>query len=419
MTTVPELAVAAIFDVDRRQVDHLAEGETGYLVLPHTPFYVESGGQVSDVGVIRSETGAAATVVGMGRLAHGGPRVHRVTVTAGRFTEGDHVTAEVDAARRDATRRNHTATHLLHAALRRVLGTHVKQAGSLVAPDRLRFDFMHFAPISRDEVEAIEKLVNSFVYANHAVVTTVRPTSEAIADGATALFGEKYGDTVRVVSVPTVSLELCGGTHCRATGEIGLFSVVSEGGIAAGVRRIEAATGGGAVEHVLAQSRLLGNVVHSLGSAPDQAVPAIERLQAEVKRLAKEVGDLKVKAALGGGPARDDTFEVAGVRMLTRRLTGLDKTSMRNLADSLRDSLKSGVVVLASEVDDKVSLVVAVTKDLTGRVPAGQVVKAIAPIVGGAGGGRADFAEAGGKDTTKIDAALAESRQVVERLAAK
>ena len=419
MTTVPELAVAAIFDVDRRQVDHLAEGETGYLVLPHTPFYVESGGQVSDVGVIRSETGAAATVVGMGRLAHGGPRVHRVTVTAGRFTEGDHVTAEVDAARRDATRRNHTATHLLHAALRRVLGTHVKQAGSLVAPDRLRFDFMHFAPISRDEVEAIEKLVNSFVYANHAVVTTVRPTSEAIADGATALFGEKYGDTVRVVSVPTVSLELCGGTHCRATGEIGLFSVVSEGGIAAGVRRIEAATGGGAVEHVLAQSRLLGNVVQTLGSAPDQAVPAIERLQAEVKRLAKEVGDLKVKAALGGGPARDDTFEVAGVRMLTRRLTGLDKTSMRNLADSLRDSLKSGVVVLASEVDDKVSLVVAVTKDLTGRVPAGQVVKAIAPIVGGAGGGRADFAEAGGKDTTKIDAALAESRQVVERLAAR
>ena len=418
-TGMPGLPVAALFDVERRQVDHLGEGQTGYVVLPHTPFYVEAGGQVSDTGTLRSDsTGAEALVVAMTRLAHGGPRAHRVTITRGRLQEGETVTALVDSDRRDAVRRNHTATHLLHAALRRVLGPHVKQAGSLVAPDRLRFDFVHFAPITRDELERIERLVNEQVAVNAPVVTEVKATADAMAAGAMALFGEKYGETVRVVSVPSFSMELCGGTHCRATGDIGFFTIGSEGGVAAGVRRIEALTGHGAVEFAISRTRVLDEVLHSLGAPADQAVAVIERLHAEVKRLGREVSDLRVKAALGGGPSRDDSFEVGGVRMVTRQVSGLDKTALRSLSDSLRDSIKSGVVVLASEHDGKVALVVSVTKDLTKRVQAGQVVKAIAPIVGGGGGGRPDFAEAGGKDTSRIAELLDTSRDVVGQMLA-
>ena len=421
MTRVPGLPVLAVFDVDRMQVDCLADGQTGFIVLPHTPFYAEAGGQVSDTGTIHSEaTGATAVVVGMTRLATGGPRAHKVTITHGRIRERDLVAAEVDAAVRDATRRNHTATHLLHAALRRVLGTHVKQMGSLVAPDRLRFDFVHFAPLTREQLEEIERLVNAAIYRNTSVVTEVKATQEAIAAGAMALFGEKYGDTVRVVSVPSFSQELCGGTHCRATGDIGFFTIVSEGGVAAGVRRIEALTGQGAVEHALRRSAMLDEVLATLNVAPDQAVAAIEKLQHEAKRLTREVSELKVRAAMGGGAEpRGDVFEVGGgVRMIARRVRGLDKTALRSLSDSLRDSLKSGVVVLASENDGKVSLVVSVTRDLTSKVPAGQVVKRIAPIVGGGGGGRPDFAEAGGRDVAAIDALLAESRKVVEAMVA-
>jgi alanyl-tRNA synthetase len=240
-----------------------------------------------------------------------------------------------------------------------------------------------------------------------------------MAAGAMALFGEKYGDTVRVVSVPSVSMELCGGTHCRATGDIGLFTIGSEGGVAAGVRRIEALTGVGAWLHHRQQAAVLSELSAALNTPPDQAVGVIERLQQDHKRLAKEVADLKVKAAMGGPATRDDAFEVAGVRMIARRVSGLDKNSLRSLSDSLRDSLKSGVVVLASEHDGKVALVVSVTRDLTARVQAGQVVKRIAPIVGGGGGGRPDFAEAGGRDVAAIDALLAESRRVVEEMAGR
>jgi alanyl-tRNA synthetase len=421
MTRVPGLPVLALFDVDRRQVDHLAEGQTGHVVLPHTPFYIESGGQVSDTGTIHAEgTGASAVVVGLVRLAPGAPRAHKVTVTRGTLHERDIVTAEVDVERRDATRRNHTATHLLHAALRRVLGPHVKQAGSLVAPDRLRFDFVHVAPITREQIEEIERLVNTEIVRNTPVQTEVKTTHEAMAAGAMALFGEKYGDTVRVVSVPSFSMELCGGTHCRATGDIGSFTVASEGGIAAGVRRIEALTGLGAWQHQRERSEVLHRVLETLNAAPDQAVTTIGRLQHDVRRLAREVGELKVKAAMGGGGAgpREEAIDVSGIRLVTRRVSGLDKNALRSLSDSLRDSLGSGVVVLASENDGKVALVVSVTKDLTGRVQAGQVVKRIAPLVGGGGGGRPDFAEAGGKDVTGIDALLAESRKVVAQMVA-
>jgi alanyl-tRNA synthetase len=332
------------------------------------------------------------------------------------------VTAEVDADVRDATRRNHTATHLLHAALRQVLGTHVKQAGSLVAPDRLRFDFVHFQAIARDELDRIERIVNEQICRNTPVKTDVDVAPEkAIAAGAMALFGEKYGDKVRVVHVPGFSVELCGGTHVSATGDIGFFAIIAESGVAAGVRRIEAVTGAGAVEWAQEQRKSFDAVVDVLKVNPEQTVDAIERLQAESKRLAREVTQLKTKLATGGGGASesDDTIEVAGVKVVRRKVTDLDKDALRGVADSLKAKIKSGIVILASSSsagDGKVQIVVAVTPDLTQKIKAGQIVKEIAPIVGGGGGGRPDFAEAGGKQPEKIEEMLDASKSVITKL---
>jgi alanyl-tRNA synthetase len=340
-------------------------------------------------------------------------------VTEGALHVHDIVTAEVDATVRDATRRNHTATHLLHAALRQVLGTHVKQAGSLVAPDRLRFDFVHFQPVTRGELDRIERIVNEQIVRNTTVRTDVRSTDEAIAAGAMALFGEKYGDTVRVVSVPGFSMELCGGTHVKATGDIGFFALISESGVAAGVRRIEALTGLGAVDWAQQQRAALHRIVDALQVNEDQAVEAIERMHAEAKRLSREVTQLKTKLALGGGSGAaegEETIEVAGVKLARRKVADLDKNALRGLADSLKAKIKSGVVVLASSSDGKVQIVVAVTSDLTGRIKAGEVVREIAPIVGGGGGGRPDFAEAGGKQPDKIDQMLAATEGVIAKL---
>jgi alanyl-tRNA synthetase len=421
-THVSGIPVIAVFDADRRQVASLASGQSGFIVLERTPFYLEAGGQVSDSGKIENEaTGATAAISGIVRLAPGAPRAHRITVAKGSFAPRDLVTASVDDETRDATRRNHTATHLLHAALREVLGTHVKQAGSLVAPDRLRFDFVHFAPLTHDDIDRIERIVNAQVYRNTPVQTDVRSTEEAIAAGAMALFGEKYGDHVRVVSIPGFSMELCGGTHVRATGDIGPFVITQESGVAAGVRRIEALTGAGAVAYVRQQRDALERVLGSLNTTADQSVDAVHRLQADVKRLAREVDQLKLKAALGGGgkgTGQDEAREVKGVKVLGRRVAGLEKTALRGLSDSLRDRLGSGIVVIASENDGKVALVVSVTKDLTSRIQAGRIVKEIAPIVGGGGGGRPDFAEAGGKDPSKIDVLLEQAPAVIERLLA-
>ena len=408
-TSVNGIPVVAVFDADRKQTAELTGGQSGFVVLERTPFYLESGGQVSDSGVIANDaSGASARVTGLARLGSNGPRAHRVQVTGGSFKARDIVTAAVDEEIRDSTRRNHTATHLLHAALRQVLGPHVKQAGSLVAPDRLRFDFQHFAAISRDDLDRIERIVNEQICRNTPVQTEVRSTQEAMASGAMALFGEKYGDRVRVVSVPGFSLELCGGTHVKATGDIGFFVITQEGGVAAGVRRIEALTGAGAVAWHQQQRAALDRVVGALNTTPEQSVEIVQRLQVDAKRLAREVDALKMKAALGGGRgadggAQDDTREVKGVKVIARRVSGLEKAALRGLSDSLRDRLGSGIVVIASENDGKVALVVSVTKDLTSRIQAGRIVKEIAPIVGGAGGGRADFAEAGGKDPSKID----------------
>jgi alanyl-tRNA synthetase len=418
----------AIFSEDGALMDQLPAGARGFVALSRTPFYVEAGGQVSDGGTIQGGDGAAATVERLVRLAPDRPRLHLVRVDRGTFRRSQIVTAEVAGAVRDATRRNHTATHLLHAALRQVLGAHVRQAGSLVAPDRLRFDFVHFTALTVEEIERIERIVNEHVYRNITVQTEVRSTEEAVAAGAMALFGEKYGDRVRVVSIPGFSVELCGGTHARATGDVGFFVITEEGGVAAGVRRIEALTGEPAVEWAQQQRRTVTGVLGALNTPAGQASDAIQRLQAENKRLAREVEHLKVKAALAAGPAQgsaaagaplsegSDIQQVDGVSLIARRVQGLDKSALRGVSDSLRDRLRSGVVVLASEQEGKVTLLVAVTRDLAGRIHAGRLIKELAPIVGGGGGGRADFAEAGGRDAARIDELLAQAPKVLQSL---
>jgi len=420
-TTVFGVPVLALFDESHQPVESLEGGASGFVALARTPFYLEAGGQVSDSGRITNEaTGASASVEGLIRIKPGLPRAHRVRVEQGALRIRDIVNAEVDADVRNATRRNHTATHLLHAALRQVLGTHVKQAGSLVAPDRLRFDFQHFQPITADEILRIERIVNEQIVKNTPVTTDVRSTEEAILSGAMALFGEKYGDKVRVVSVPGFSVELCGGTHVSATGDIGSFQILAESGVAAGVRRIEGITGLNAVTYVQEQRASLQRIVDALHANPDVAVDTIEKLQAEAKKLAREVSQLKTKLAMGGDAAgqADEAVDVGGVKLARRKVADLDKDALRGLADSLKASIGSGVVVIASEQDGKVQVVVSVTADLTARVKAGAMVKALAPIVGGGGGGRPDFAEAGGKHPEKIDEMLAAAPAALQTLLA-
>jgi alanyl-tRNA synthetase len=408
--------VLALFDERRREVDGLAAGEHGFVALAQTPFYLEAGGQVSDVGTIRTPHGEAQ-VTGVVRVGTW-PRLHTVHVVQGVVNVRDLVTARVSTQVRDATRRHHTATHLLHAALRQVLGGHVKQSGSLVAPDRLRFDFVHFAALTPEQILEIERIVNEQVLRNTPVQTDVKKTDEAIAAGAMALFGEKYGDRVRVVSVPGFSVELCGGTHVRATGDIGLFAILAESGVAAGVRRIEAICGLETLKAYQRDRDELARAAAALTARPGEIARRITALAEENKRLTRELQQARMTAALGGGGAAssDDVVDVAGVRLVAREVSGLDKDGLRALVDRHRDAIKCGVVVLACSSDGKVSIVVGVTPDLTKKVPAGEVVKQLAPIVGGRGGGRPDFAEAGGKDAAKIPDLLSASRTLVEKL---
>jgi alanyl-tRNA synthetase len=420
VTIVRGTPILALFDKSGAAIEELAAGETGYVMLGRTPFYIEAGGQVSDSGRLFGADGGAR-VERMLRQPGGRPRLHQVRVEQGRLRRGQIVTAEVADALRDATRRNHTATHLLHAALRQVLGAHVKQAGSLVSPERLRFDFVHFAAMAREQIDRVETIVNEQVVRNVPVQTEVRSTEEAIAAGAMALFGEKYGDRVRVVSVPGFSVELCGGTHVHATGDIGTFIVVEETGVAAGVRRIEALTGTGAIARIQEQRASLDGLLHTLNTTPAQAVEMVQRLQADAKRLAREVDQVKMKLALSGGGRSADAdapLVVSGIKVVTQRADGLEKGALRGLSDSLRDRLASGVVVLASETDGKVTIVVSVSKDLTSRLQAGRIVRELAPIVGGGGGGRPDFAEAGGKDPAKIGDLLRAVPDVLQKLLA-
>ncbi|HZN01211.1 MAG TPA: DHHA1 domain-containing protein, partial [Pyrinomonadaceae bacterium] len=419
-TRVDDAKVVAV--IKGSEVDALSEGEEGEIVLDRTPFYAESGGQVGDVGVVIGPTQEYAIVNDTYSPAQG-LIVHKIKVEKGSLKVGDTVSAEVDVEKRDATRRNHTATHLMHAALREVLGTHVKQAGSVVAPTYLRFDFTHYQPLTAAEKEEIERLVNYHILRNERVQTDEMAIEEAMRSGAMALFGEKYGEKVRVLSIQGVegifSKELCGGTHVRATGDIGLFKITSDESIASGVRRIRAITGMDAYERFREAELLVDELSSGLRTSRNDLSGTVSRLQDELKKARREADELRLKIASGAAGAStngDESREVAGIKVLAREASGLDAAAMRQLSDTLLARIKSGVVVLGRSGDGKVSLIVRTSADLTGKVPAGQVIKELAPIVGGRGGGKADMAEGGGNQPENLAAALQKSYEVVERL---
>jgi alanyl-tRNA synthetase len=374
------------------------------VVVDETPFYAESGGQVGDRGAIDAD-GARVEVEDTQRPS-GSLVVHVGRVVRGALRVGDAVRLAVDAEARAATVRNHSGTHLLHAALRHVLGPQAMQKGSLVAPDRLRFDFTHDAPLTDEQIERIEDLVNGWIEANDAGRTRLMPYRDAIAAGAMALFDEKYGDEVRVVSFGGVSTELCGGTHAKATGDIGLLKILSESGIASGVRRIEALTGLGALAHLREQEKRLRRVSELLRVAPDHAGERVEKLLEERKAAEKQIAELKRKSALSGAAEGPQTKQVGGVTVLVRKADGLGAGDLRGLVDDLRGQVKSGVVLVASADEGKVALALGVTPDLKDRLKAGELVREISAVVGGKGGGRPDFAQGGGNDTAKLDAAI-------------
>jgi alanyl-tRNA synthetase len=419
-TRVADSQIAALIKGD--EVESLNEGEEGEVVLDRTPFYAESGGQVGDVGLLVGPTGALAVVLDTYSPAQG-LIVHKIKVEKGGLKVGDTVAGEVDVEKRDATRRNHTATHLMHAALREVLGTHVKQAGSVVAPGFLRFDFTHYQPLTSAEKEEIERLVNYHILRNEPVQTDEMAVEEAMHSGAMALFGEKYGEKVRVLSIKGLegmfSSELCGGTHVRATGDIGLFKITSDESIASGVRRIRAITGMDAYERFREAEVLVDGLSSGLRTSRNDLPGTVSRLQEELKKARREADELRLKIASGAGAASangDESREVAGIKVLAREASGLDAGAMRQLSDTLLARIKSGVVVLGRSSDGKVSLIVRTSADLTGKVPAGQVIKELAPIIGGRGGGKADMAEGGGSQPENLAAALEKSYEVVERL---
>jgi alanyl-tRNA synthetase len=402
-------------------VQELKPGERGEIVLDYTPFYADAGGQVGDVGWFYSDdhNTLVAEVEGATYPVQG-VRAHRV-VAKQTIHVGDKVDAMVNDEVRRSTMRNHTGTHLLHAALRNVLGTHVKQAGSLVDPGHLRFDFSHFASLDDEELQDIEDLANREVLRNDRVeVIEDVPIDVAVNEyKAMALFGEKYGDRVRVIRIGDFSTELCGGTHTAATGEIGLIKILKEGSVSSGVRRLEAVTGEGSLRH-FRKDHQLENVVATLVRGDDES-PAealkreLERREDEVKKLRKELEQARMKSAASSvSSATENVREVKGVKVLATRADNLERTQLRTLVDNLRNKLGSGVVVMGSVSDGKVALIVGVTKDLTSRVQAGKIIAEVAKKVGGSGGGRPDMAEAGGKDPAALDSALDASYGVVE-----
>jgi alanyl-tRNA synthetase len=387
------------------EVSAAQAGDDIEVITETTPFYGESGGQAGDTGTI--STGSAhlrvtATVRPFPDLI-----VHRATVTDGVITVGEAADLKVTVGERNATARNHTATHLLQSALKEVLGDHIKQAGSLVAPDRLRFDFTHFSAMTPEEIRRVEDLVNGYVMQNDDVHAREMAVQEALESGATALFGEKYGDRVRVIRVGSVSSELCGGTHVHAAGDIGFFKILSETGIAAGVRRIEALTGTGALDHVRQleeEQKKIASLMKAEGSDP---VEKLEKLLVRQRELVREIETLQARLnATKSADLLAGAQEVAGVKVLAVKVEAVDPKGLRELSDTLKDRMGSGIVVLGCENAGKATLLVAVTPDLTGRFKAGEIVKALAPIIGGSGGGKPDLAQAGGGLTHKLGEAL-------------
>ena len=412
--TEAEATIVALFGPDG-PVHEAEAGQPVEVILDRTPFYGESGGQVGDTGTIRTETG----LIDVDDTFKPTPDlfVHRGTVAEGFVRTGEAAGAEVDAGRRQAIRRNHTATHLLHRALRIVVGEEARQAGSLVAPDRLRFDFTSLEAVTPDQLRRVAEIVNREILRDTPVETEVRPYKEAVAGGAMALFGEKYGDTVRVVGVPGFSQELCGGTHVGRIGEIGPFLVVAEGSVAAGIRRVEAVTGTAAVERMLGQGRVLDDGARALRTTWGELPVAIDALQERARGLERELE--KLRGQLAGarvGDLVDLAVAVDGTRVLAARIDADSKDALRQIGDRLRDQLGSGVVVLGSVIDGRPSLLSMVTPDVVQRgVKAGDLVRETAVLIGGKGGGRPDHAEAGGRDAAGLDDALASVRGIVQR----
>ncbi len=408
-----EAVVQAILK-DERLVKEAVEGEEVEIALDVTPFYAEGGGQVGDQGTLSGPDGR----VEVRETTRPLPEfiLHRGVVRAGRVRTGDRLLAAVNPTTRQDAARNHTATHLVHAALREILGPHVKQYGSLVAPNRLRFDFAHFRPLSSRDVDEVEGLVNEQIRRNAQVQTAVMGVQEAVAAGALAFFGDKYGDRVRVVSINTFSKELCGGTHCRATGEIGLFRLVSESGVAAGVRRIEAVTGGGALAQMKRLEADIRELSELLKAGPDELVGKTRKLMAQLKEKERELEELKLRVASGaGGKAEATVRTIRGVAVHAQRADGLQTAELRALADRVRDKLRRGVIALGSVAEGKASLLLVVTKDLTPKLKASELIREMAAELGGTGGGRAEMAQAGGKDPARLDAALERIFALVER----
>ncbi|MFQ5735747.1 MAG: alanine--tRNA ligase [Thermodesulfobacteriota bacterium] len=401
---------------DGVNVDTAFHGDTVEIITEQTPFYGESGGQTGDAGVIVGK-GMEVEVTDSRRPAEG-LIVHHCVVREGSISVDDTVELIPDRERRDATRRNHTATHILHAILRKVVGEHVRQAGSLVTPDGLRFDFNHFESLSREELERIEQEANLAVLANVEVITEELPYGEAVEKGALAFFGEKYGEKVRMVRMPGVSSELCGGTHVRRTGEIGLIKILAEGSVAAGVRRIEAVTGQGALRSVAAEEDALKRSAELL-KAPRLELPEkIKRLVERNRELEKEIERLKGRSKAGAAEALlDRTRKIKDINVLAARVETGTAKELREMADALRHKLVSGVVVLAASQDGKAVMLAAVTKDLSGRVSAGEIIKRLAPLVGGRGGGKPELAQAGGTEPGRIDEAIEKAYKTVEEIA--
>jgi alanyl-tRNA synthetase len=397
---------------DGTSVETLAAGGKGEVVLDRTPFYAESGGQVGDAGEL---TGPGVRFAVTDTQKRGAAHAHLGELLEGTIRIGDTLEARVDARRRQSTVLNHTATHLLHAALRQVLGTHVQQKGSLVAPDRLRFDFAHYQPVTPDELREIERLVNAQIRANAPGEVRVMDYDAAVGEGAIALFGEKYDKEVRVLRVGDFSMELCGGTHVQRAGDIGLFKITGESGVASGVRRIEALTGEGALDYVEQNDALLKDVAGIVRGSREEVGDKVREQLERVKQLEREVRSLKDRLASGTGvDLAAGAVDVQGVKVVATKVDGADAGALRSAVDQLKEKFKSAVIVLASvESPAKVVLVVGVTDDQTGRIKAGELAGAVAAQVGGRGGGRADFAQAGGSKPEALDAALGSVHEFV------
>ncbi|WP_337287455.1 alanine--tRNA ligase [Candidatus Methylomirabilis sp.] len=408
-----QASVVAVL-ADGKQVERIGAGQEGEVVLDQTPFYAESGGQVGDTGYLRGEALLAEVLDTKRPLS--GLIVHRVVVKRGELRTGQRLMASVDVSRRDTTVKNHTATHLVHAALRQILGDHVRQEGSLVAPDRLRFDFRHYGPMSPAEIAQVEETVNTRLWANLPVVVEEMRLDEALAKGALAFFGDKYGEEVRVVGIADFSIELCGGTHTKATGEIGLLKIAYETGVAAGIRRIEGLTGPGAFQYLKREGEVLRESADRLKSKPLDVPERVDRLFDSTRALEREVQQLRAK--LGAEVAEEllkTATQICGVTVVAGLAERCDQRALRELADQLRTKIGSGVIVLATLSDGRVGWVAAVTPDLTSRLHAGKLVKEVAIITGGSGGGRADLAEAGGKNPDDLDRALRLVPELVKR----